>query len=102
MLGVKPATVGRWERNQKQPAIKLMPRVLMLLGPGSSATRKSLPKERLLSARQLLGLSQEDLAEKIGVDRGTVSDWERSVRFPAEERLAAVETFLSSDAGKPA
>jgi transcriptional regulator with XRE-family HTH domain len=31
MLGVKPATYGRWERDQKRPAIKLMPGVLALL-----------------------------------------------------------------------
>jgi len=33
MLGVQSATVGRWERDQKRPAIQLMPGVLMLLGP---------------------------------------------------------------------
>ena len=95
MLGVRPATYGRWERDQKQPAIKLMPGVLTLLGPGSSATEKSLPEERLLSARQLLGLSQAGLAEKLGVDRGAVSDWERGVRLPSDERVAAVEALLS-------
>ena len=101
MLGVRPATVGRWEREQKRPAIKLMPGVLMLLGPRSFETPKSLPG-RLLSARELLGLSQAGLAEKLGVDRGTVGDWERGVRLPAEESIAAVEALLSPDAGKPA
>jgi transcriptional regulator with XRE-family HTH domain len=101
-LGVRPATYGRWERDQKRPAIKLMPGVLMLLGPGSCATQKSLPEERLQSARQLLGLSQAGLAEKLGVGRGTVGDWERGVRLPAEEGLAAVEALLSPGGGKPA
>ena len=101
MLEVRPATYGRWERDQKRPAIQLMPGVLMLLGPGSSGTQQT-PPERLLSARQLLGLTQAALAEKLGVDRGTVGDWERGVRIPAEERLAAVEALLSPDAGKPA
>jgi transcriptional regulator with XRE-family HTH domain len=101
MLGVRPATYGRWERDQKRPAIRFMPGVLTLLGPRSSATQKSLPEERLLSARQLLGLSQAGLAEKLGVDRGTVGDWERGVRLPAEDRLAAVEALVSPDGGKP-
>jgi len=101
MLGVQRAAYGRWERDQRRPAIKFMPGVLMLLGPDTFEPPKSLPG-RLLSARQLLGLSQADLAEKIGVDRGTVSDWERGVRPPAEERLGAVEALLSPDAGKPA
>jgi transcriptional regulator with XRE-family HTH domain len=102
MLGVRPATVGRWEWDQKRPAIQLMPGVLTLLGPSSCVTQNSPPEERLLSARQLLGLSQAGLAEKLGVDRGTVGDWERGVRLPAEERLAAVEALLSAGGGKPA
>jgi transcriptional regulator with XRE-family HTH domain len=79
-----------------------MPGVLTLLGPGSFANQKSSPGERLLSARQLLGLTQAGLAAKIGVDRGTVGDWERGVRLPAEERIAAVEALLSLGGGKPA
>jgi transcriptional regulator with XRE-family HTH domain len=102
MLGVQPATVGRWERDQKRPAIKLMPGVLTLLGPGSCPTQKAPPQDRLLSARQLLGLSQAGLAEKLGVDRGTVGDWERGVRLPSEERLAAVEALLSPGGRKSA
>ncbi len=37
----------------------------------------------------------------MGVDRGTVGDWERGVRLPAEERIAAVEGLLSPGGGKP-
>ena len=70
MLGVRPATYGRWERDQKRPAIQLMPRVLTLLGSDPSATRKSLPEERLLSARQLLGLTQAGLAKKLASIEG--------------------------------
>ena len=101
MLGVQPATYGRWERDQKRPAIKLMPGVLTLLGPDPSATQKSLP-QRLLSARQVLGLTQAGLAEMLGVNRWTVGDWERGVRLPAAEPLAAVEAVLSLGGGTPA
>jgi transcriptional regulator with XRE-family HTH domain len=100
MLGVQRATYGRWERDQKRPAIQFMPGVLMLLGPDSSATQSSLP-ERLLSARQLLGLSQAGLAEMLGVNRWTVGDWERGVRLPAPQTLAAVEALLSVGGRKP-
>jgi transcriptional regulator with XRE-family HTH domain len=41
------------------------------------------------------------LAEKLGVDRKTVGDWERGMRRPSEERLAAVEALLSLGGGKP-
>ena len=102
MLGVRPATYGRWERDQRRPAKKLLPGFLTLLGPDPSATQKSMPEERLLAARQLPGLIQAGLAKKLGVDRGTVGDWERGVRLPTEERLATVEALLSPGGGKPA
>jgi transcriptional regulator with XRE-family HTH domain len=73
-----------------------MPGVLTLLGPDPFATHKALP-ERLRATRQLLGLTQAGLAEKLGVDRGTVGDWERGVRLPSEERLAAVEALLATE-----
>ena len=93
MLGVRAATVGRWERDQKRPAIKLMPQILTLIGPNSCATQKSMP-DRLLSARQRLGLTQAGLAEKLGVDRTTVGDWERGIRIPQGKYLTLVERFL--------
>ena len=34
LLGVRPATYGRWERDQRRPSVRLMPRVLTILGPG--------------------------------------------------------------------
>jgi transcriptional regulator with XRE-family HTH domain len=74
------------------------PAVLIVVEPAKVIV---VDQERLLSARELLGLSQAGLAEKLGVDRGTVGDWERGVRLPSEERLTAVEALLSPDAGKP-
>ena len=62
MLGVRPATVGRWERGQKQPAAKLMPRIRVLLGPGSSVVQKT-PPERLRSARGLRESENAAVAE---------------------------------------
>lgn len=32
--------------------------------------------------RQLLGMTQDDLAKRIGADRSAVSAWERGVQFP--------------------
>jgi DNA-binding transcriptional regulator YiaG len=37
MLGVRPATYGRWERDERRPAAEFTPRVLVLVGPGPPA-----------------------------------------------------------------
>ena len=48
------------------------------------------------------GLEQRDAAAMLGMQPATVGDWERGVRLPAEERLAAVEALLAPAGGKPA
>lgn len=44
-------------------------------------------KEHLLRLRQRQGLSQQALAQQIGVSRQTVSNWENGVSVPSSENL---------------
>ena len=44
-----------------------------------------------------LGLSQEQLAEKLAVTRQTVSNWERSVSFPDLPALERIAEALGTD-----
>lgn len=46
--------------------------------------------ERLAARRKLAGLSQEALAEKLGVSRQAVSKWERSESSPDTDNLIAL------------
>ena len=46
--------------------------------------------ERIYSLRKERGLSQERLAEAVGVSRQTVSKWERGAAEPALEKLRAL------------
>ena len=38
--------------------------------------------------------SQQQLAMKIGVDKTTISAWERDIRFPKEEHLVQISECL--------
>lgn len=49
----------------------------------------------IYSARKKLGLSQEKLAEALGVSRNTVSRWELGEFSPSAENLAALERLLA-------
>ena len=50
--------------------------------------------------RAELGLSQEQLAEKLAVTRQTVSNWERSVSFPDLQMLERIAAALGTDAAE--
>lgn len=50
--------------------------------------------ERIYSLRKQRGLSQEQLAEALGVSRQTVSKWERGAAAPELERLRAMAEFF--------
>jgi transcriptional regulator with XRE-family HTH domain len=47
------------------------------------------------TARQQAGLTQEALADILGVDQSLVSFWERNDRHPAAKRLVALARALN-------
>lgn len=51
--------------------------------------------EKLKSARKQSGMSQEKLAEAIGVSRQTVTKWETSLGLPDIENLKALSTLFA-------
>lgn len=49
----------------------------------------------IYATRKKLGLSQEKLAEALGVSRNTISRWERGEFNPTVDKLAALEQLLT-------
>lgn len=45
--------------------------------------------------RRQLGLSQSDLAKKLGVDQTAVHNWEKGKSMPATRRLPAIAEILN-------
>jgi ribosome-binding protein aMBF1 (putative translation factor) len=54
---------------------------------------------RLRSLRERAGMSQTQLAEKIGTDQGTVSRWERSLAEPPVTMLERIAFALDLSVG---
>lgn len=50
-------------------------------------TNKSEIGQRLREERERVGLKQEELAERVGKSRNTISAWERGEQFPSGEFL---------------
>jgi len=49
---------------------------------------------KLREARQNAGLSQQDVADRVGKSQVTVSNWELGVSIPGDRELALIQTFL--------
>ena len=54
--------------------------------------------ERIAQLRREAGLSQEALAERMGVSRQAVSKWEKSQSFPDTENLLALAALFGVSA----
>src|SRR3954462_7351745 len=50
--------------------------------------------EAISARRRAVGLSQKQLAEKVGVHEVTLSEWERGLRLPNATKLARVAREL--------
>lgn len=61
--------------------------------------------ETIKNAREALGMTQEDLAEKLEVSRQAVSKWELGASVPSQENMKVLEEILGvqfPEAGKEA
>ena len=86
-------TITNWELNATVPAIRYIPAVIRFLGYDPFPATNSL-SERLTAMRKALGLSQERMAEKLGVDEGTLQGWEAGKHQPTKKSLEAIERVI--------
>jgi transcriptional regulator with XRE-family HTH domain len=93
-LGVREETVHLWETGRAIPLPRHYGRIVRFLGydPGSAASSLG---ELVLSTRRRRGLTQTELAARLGADEGTVVDLESGRRRLSRKIAAAVEAFLA-------
>jgi transcriptional regulator with XRE-family HTH domain len=53
--------------------------------------------ERLVRQRTMLGLTQKETAQELGVDQGTLARWERDEQEPKNDHLRHVEQLLARE-----
>ena len=92
LLGVDEATIYNWETNRTSPSLPHIPKIIKFIG----YVPWDVPTENVKKRRQLLGISQETLANQIGVDPGTVAKWETGKRMPSKEYGAKLSDFFSA------
>lgn len=96
-LGVDCKTVWNWEQNKSLPLRWIIPAVNQFLGIGTEPPPETLGV-RLTTYRRSLGMSQEQMAKRLGVHKATIVRWETGRASPAAALQAKVEALLS---GRP-
>ena len=82
LLGVDPESVSNWERGYCSPRLQFIPRVIEFLGYVPLPPLRGALGENIVTLRRLLGLRQETLAHRLGVDPSTLAKWERGESRP--------------------
>jgi transcriptional regulator with XRE-family HTH domain len=95
-LGAHEQCVASWERGLREPSIRFWPKLILFLGHDPRPLPETLA-DRVRHRRIGLGLTIKQLASELGVDPGTLADWEGGRRQPAGKFLAKVSGLLGED-----
>ena len=96
-IGVDTTTITNWELGHTTPALCRMPNVIQFLGYDPQPQPETLG-QALKRRRQVRGMSQREMAKRLGVDPATVGRSEREARIPAGEFLRRVQILLGTAA----
>ncbi|MEJ2082318.1 MAG: helix-turn-helix domain-containing protein, partial [Acidobacteriota bacterium] len=89
-------TIASWERNGTTPPTRYMPAIVRFLGYVPYTVPRNFA-EWLRLSRISLGMTQEELAIRVGVDETTVRKWEIRKHQPTEVSVEKVEMLLKWD-----
>lgn len=95
-LSVHKMTIANWETNRKSPHLRFLPKIVEFLDYVPEYTTPRTLRERILATRRLLGLTQKELARRLGVDPSTLGRWERGEGRPSTSPSDRLSIFLSA------
>jgi transcriptional regulator with XRE-family HTH domain len=99
--GVRIETVSAWELGRARPSIRQVAKIIALLGGDPESVPEGLPG-RLLAVRRRLGLTQAQLAMRLGQDEAQISRWESSRKRPHVWIAGRIDLTLRVLEGRPA
>jgi transcriptional regulator with XRE-family HTH domain len=95
-LGANPKSYENWEQGKFEPEFRYWPAIIGFLGYNPRPEPESLG-ERIREARRRQGISQTELAQRLGIDPSTVVAWEAgTVRKPYQRFARLFEGYVES------
>ncbi len=87
-----------WEKGRCEPSVSMIPRIVDFLGYCPYEPPPETFGEKLAAARRRLGLTKSKLANRLGVDPGTLSRWEEGLKKPKGRLRVIVDLLLQRHA----
>ena len=94
MFGVDENTITNWEKHRSGPRLMYLPRIIQFLGYNPWVSVATTLGEKIKQYRIQKGLSLRKLAQKVGVDPGTLAKWESSKGVPSGKLRDQLKTFF--------
>ena len=79
IIGVEETSIYNWEKNLSNPTIKYIPKIIEFLGYTPEIFPNKTLGQKLISYRKIRGLSQKEMALKLGVDPSTLGRMEKNL-----------------------
>jgi len=93
-LAVDAMTICNWEINRTSPQLSLIPRIIAFLGYIPHDTLSGTLGKRIVAYRRVMGITQKELARRLGVDPSTLRRWETGTGQPSQKHRKRLEDFL--------
>jgi len=95
IIGVCEETITLWEGNRAQPLVTTYPKIIEFLSYFPFDIDTSSFVGKIKNYRFRLGLSQVELAKRLGVNESTVFHYEKETHKPDARKLKILETLLN-------
>ena len=92
---VDDTTIYLWERNRVEPSLVQIPKVIEFLGRDPFEKKIETLGERIREYRRIHGLTQNKLAEQLGVDPTTLARWESGEHTVSKSLITRLDTFVA-------
>lgn len=99
-IGVSTNTITNWELNRSEPEIRLIPKIIEFLGYIPYNICDANWGEKIVIYRQVHGLSQEQLAQELGIDPSTLGRWEKNETEPSNAVKNLMNTLQCNSSTK--
>jgi transcriptional regulator with XRE-family HTH domain len=99
IIGVREETVARWEKDRGRPLVRLYPAIIAFIGSDPDRVDGSSPASCLRALRRRLGLTQAELATRLGLGEGTVTEFELERRKVSPKVRQSIAAFMRERGG---